>query len=153
VRRLWPVVLLLTGCQLPPTQPPTTPQQLVALISQITQQDLQTTIDIAASVSPPDLEAIQCSRFLQGFIPTLVGPPHAFIAPTGIASTLETLRIGVMEANSGIGLSQSQHQALNLACGPMALSVEWQVATGALSLPQTPSAFAKMLLALAHAQL
>jgi hypothetical protein len=129
----------------------TSPQQLVSLITQITQEDLATTIQIANSVTPPDLEAAQCASFLQGFIPTLAGPAHTFIQPTGVASTLETLRIAAMQASTGVGLSSVQHQALDIACGPLAINVEFQVATGIMSLPTTPGAFLQMLLALAHA--
>lgn len=147
------LAFLLGGC-VQPISPPVTPQKLVALLVQITQADLATTIQIAASVSPPDLESIQCARFLQDFIPTLSGPSHTFIPPTGVASTFETLRIGAMQATSGIGLSGSQHQALDIACGPLALSVEWQVTTGAMTLATAgPSTFVQMLLALGKAQL
>ena len=145
------LAILLAGCQLPPQGGTTSPQQLVTLISQITQADLASTIQIAASVSPPDMESIQCARFLQDFIPTLAGTPHQLIPPTGIASTFETLRIAAMQAQSGIGLTPAQHQALDIACGPLALSVEYQVTTGILSMPVTPSAFIQMLLALGRA--
>lgn len=147
------LVLLLGGC-VQPISPPVTPQKLVALLVQITQADLATTIQIAASVSPPDLESIQCARFLQDFIPTLSGPSHTFIPPTGIASTFETLRIGAMQATSGIGMSASQHQALDIACGPIALSTEYMFATGAITISGAgPSAFVQMLLALGKANL
>ena len=148
------IFFLLAGCTVPPQSQPVTPTQLVTLISQITQQDLQTTIDIASSVSPPDLESIMCARFLQGFVPSLVGTPHTFIPPTGVASTFETLRIGAMEASSGIGLSSTQHQALEMACGALAINTEYQVAVGAIAVANiNPSAFLQMLLALAHANI
>jgi hypothetical protein len=148
---------LLAGCTLPPPgqQQPITPQQLVNLIAQITQQDLETTIQIANSVTPPDVESIQCATFLEGFVPGLAGTQHTFIPPTGVASTFETLRLGWIEANSGVGLTPAQNQALEMACGPLALNTEYLVATGAITVASGVGAsnFIQMLLALGHSNL
>lgn len=148
MKRLLPL-LLLAGCVGNPL--PTTDAQLVAALTKIEQTDLTTAIQIAQSVTPPDVEAIQCSEGLELLIPQLLPPPHQFIQPTGIASTFETLRIGWMEANSGTDLmTPAMHQQLEMACGPLALNTEYMAVQGILTPPQIQaSALLQMLLALA----
>lgn len=141
-------MLLLAGCT---AQQTTAPNDLWTALSQLTDQDLATTIQIADSVNPPDQETIQCATYLRAALPSLQGGAQGFIPPTGIASTFETARLVYMQSLGG--LSSQQHQALEIACGPLAISVQVALAQGALVIGTGgPGAFIRMLLALALPQ-
>ena len=127
---------LLGACTYSPgnathAKPATAAQQadLVNSIRQLTVQDLTTAIQIANVPQPPDIEAIQCATYLQQYVGGAQGSAPAFIAPTGAASAFETVRVGVMRLENG-GLAPTEKVALEMACGPLALSVAYQVAQG-----------------------
>ena len=141
MKRLALITLMaLARCAPMPSKPP----DLATAIGQLTQKDLQTTIDIASSVTPPDTMAIMCATYLQLSLASLQSG-KGFITPTGAASTLETARLGYRAALGGI--SPQQHDQIIVNCGPLAISVANDVAQGALTLSNA-GGFQKFLMGL-----
>lgn len=90
-------------------------------LAQITHQDLQTAIQIATAANKT--VDVQCFTFLDNQLTSLQGAGSGFIPPTGAISAFETGRIGGEKLQSGL-LTPAQRTALDLACGPMILSIQ-----------------------------
>ena len=96
-------------------------------LAQITHTDLQTAIKIASSTTPQDVVAVQCYTFLDNQLTALQGGGTGFIPPAGVVSTFETGRIGAEKLQAGL-LTAAQRTALDMACGPLALSIQGDLA-------------------------
>lgn len=96
-------------------------------LAQITHDDLQTAIKIAQSTTPPDVVAAQCYKFLDDQLTALQGGTSGFIPPAGVVSVFETGRIGAEKLQAGL-LSPAQRVEVDQNCGPLALSIQGDLA-------------------------